>query len=132
MEKPNRPKLEILEKEKIKKIIEEAIEVLEKVGVFVESKKGLELLDGANAKVDKKEKSAGQMTQMRSIGKAYIKADLVEKCLKTAPSQIEIFDREGGPALDWHGDNIHFDPGSAALKIYDLDLNESRAPVTKD
>jgi trimethylamine--corrinoid protein Co-methyltransferase len=126
LEKSNRPKLKSLEKEKIKKIVEEAIEVLEKVGVFVGNEKGLELLDGANAKVDKKEKSAG------SIGKAYIKADLVEKCLNTAPSQIKVFDREGELALDLHGDNVHFDPGSAALKIYDLDLNGSRPPVTKD
>lgn len=120
MEKSNRPKLEILEKEKIKKIVEEAIEVLEKVGVFVENERGLELLDGADAKVDKKER------------KAFIRADLVEKSLKTAPSQIKVFDREGEPALDLRGDNIHFDPGSAALRIYDLDLNESRPPVTKD
>ena len=126
MEKFNRPKLEILEKEKIKKIVEEAIEVLEKVGVFVENERGLELLDAANAEVFKKEKSAG------SIGKAYIKADLVEKCLKTAPSQIKVFDREGELALDLYGDNVHFDPGSAALRIYDLDLNESRPPVTED
>jgi trimethylamine--corrinoid protein Co-methyltransferase len=126
LEKSKRPKLEILEREKIETIVEEAIQVLEKVGVFVENEKALKLLDGAKTRIDKKEKSAG------SIGKVYIKADLVEKCLKTAPSQIEVFDREGELALDLQGDNIHFDPGSAALRIYDLDLNESRPPVTKD
>ncbi|MCJ7577283.1 MAG: trimethylamine methyltransferase family protein, partial [candidate division Zixibacteria bacterium] len=120
LEKPNRPKIEILEREKIKRIVEEAIQVLEKVGIFVENEKGLELLDGANVRVDKKQK------------KASIKADLVEKCLRSAPSQIEVFDREGELALNVQGDNIHFDPGSAAVRIYDLDLNESRPPVTKD
>jgi trimethylamine--corrinoid protein Co-methyltransferase len=120
LEKFNRPKLEILEKEKIKKIVEEAIEVLEKVGVFVENERGLELLDAANAVVDKKER------------KTYIKAELVEKCLRTAPSSIEVFDREGELALDLQRDNIYFDPGSAALRIYDLNSNQSRPPVTKD
>jgi trimethylamine--corrinoid protein Co-methyltransferase len=120
LKKANHPKLAILEEKKIKKIIEEAIQVLEKVGVFVENEKGLELLYGANCEVDRKEK------------KVYIKSDLVEKCLKTAPSQIKVFDREGELALDLQDDNIHFDPGSAALRIYDLDLNESRPPVAKD
>jgi trimethylamine--corrinoid protein Co-methyltransferase len=120
LENSKRPKLEIFGKEKIKKIVEEAIQVLEKVGVFVENEKGLEFLDGAKAKIDKKQR------------KAYIKADIVEKCLKTAPSQIKVFDREGELALDLRDDNIHFDPGSAALRIYDLDLNESRFPVTTD
>ena len=118
--KSNRPKLEILNKEETKGIVEEAIQVLGKVGVFVENERGLELLDAASAVVDKKER------------KAYIKAELVEKCLKTAPSQIKVFDREGEPALDLQGDNIHFDPGSAALRIYDMDSNQSRPPVTKD
>jgi trimethylamine--corrinoid protein Co-methyltransferase len=120
LERANHPKLNILEKEEVKKIVQEAIEVLEKVGVFVENEKGLELLYGANCKVDKKGK------------KAYIKAELVEKCLKTAPSEIQIFDREGEFALDLHDDNVHFNPGSAALRIYDLDLNKSRPPVNND
>jgi trimethylamine--corrinoid protein Co-methyltransferase len=118
--KSKRPKLEMLGPEEVKKIVEEAVQVLEKVGVFVENERGLELLDAANAVVDKKEK------------KAYIKAELVERCLKTAPSRIEVFDRDGEPALDLQGDNIHFDPGSAALRIYDMDLNQSRPPVTHD
>ena len=120
LERSNRPRLQVLNKEEIKKVVEEAVEVLEKVGIFMENERGLELLDAANAVVDKKER------------KAYIKAELVERCLKTAPSRIEVFDRDEKLALDLQGDNIHFDPGSAALRIYDLDLNQSRPPVIKD
>lgn len=115
-----RPKLELLNKKRIEQIIDEAFNLLSKVGVFVENKEGLSLLDNAGVRIDKKKK------------RVYIKKELVEKCLKTAPKGIKVYDREGRLALDLKGDNIHFNPGSAALWIYDLKKDKIRAALTSD
>lgn len=115
-----RPKLELLDRKRIEQIIDEALELLSKIGVFVENKEGLKLLDEAGAEFDKKKK------------RVYIKDDLVQKCLKSASKGIEIYDRVGKLALDLKGYNVHFDPGSTALWIYDLKKDKIREPVTSD
>ncbi|MDP3024263.1 MAG: trimethylamine methyltransferase family protein [candidate division Zixibacteria bacterium] len=115
-----RPKLELLDKRRIEQIIDDALELLSKVGVFVENKEGLKLLDEAGAKIDKKKK------------RVHIKSELVQRCLKSAPKEIKVYDRVGRLALDLKGYNIHFDPGSAALWIYDLKKDKIREPVTSD
>lgn len=115
-----RPKLELLDKKRIEQIVDEALQLLLKVGVFVENKEGLKLLEEAGAKVDKKKK------------RVHIKDDLVQRCLNTAPKAIRVYDRQGNLALDLKDYNIHFDPGSAALWIYDLKKDKTREPVTSD
>ncbi|MDH4222005.1 MAG: trimethylamine methyltransferase family protein [candidate division Zixibacteria bacterium] len=114
-----RPRLELLNKKRIEKIIDEALGLLLKVGVFVENKEGLKLLDSAGVVIDKKKR-------------AHIKNDLVEKCMETAPERIEVYNREGDLSLDLQGYNVHFDPGSAALWIYDYRKDKIRAPFTSD
>ncbi|HDZ26298.1 MAG TPA: hypothetical protein ENH65_07265, partial [Candidatus Aminicenantes bacterium] len=52
MIKTVRPKLEFLSKEFIQKIIEEAHEILEKQGVFVENEEALKLFKEAGMRVD--------------------------------------------------------------------------------
>lgn len=114
-----RPKLELLDRSRIERIIDQALELLSRVGVFVENKPGLKLLDEAGAKIDRKKK------------RVYIRNELVQKCLRTAPGKIEVYDRQGNLALDLQGYNVHFDPGSAALWIYDLKKirSGSRSPL---
>ena len=115
-----RPKLELLDKRRIEQIVDEALQLLLKVGVFVENKEGLKLLEEAGAKVDKKKK------------RVHIKDDLVQRCLNAAPKAIQVYDRQGNLALDLKDYNIHFDPGSAALWIYDLKKDKIREPITSD
>jgi trimethylamine--corrinoid protein Co-methyltransferase len=115
-----RLKLELLDKKKIERIIDEAFELLLKVGVFVENKEGLILLADAGVKIDKKKK------------RAYPKKELVERCLKSAPKGIKVYDRGEKPTLSLKEDRVHFNPGSAALWIYDLKKDEIREPVTSD
>jgi trimethylamine--corrinoid protein Co-methyltransferase len=115
-----RPKLELLEPAAVTRIVDEAMDILKEVGVFVENQEGLELLGKAGAQVD------------RSQNRAYIPGDLVEKCLKTAPSNIQVYDRNGQLALDLKDDMVHFDPGSAALRIFDPNLGKPREAVTAD
>jgi len=115
-----RPKLELLDRKRIEQIIDEALELLSKVGVFVENNEGLKLLNESGAKIDKKKK------------RVYIKNGLVEKALKTAPKVIKVYGRNGELALDLRDYNVHFDPGSAALWIYDFKKDKIREPLTSD
>lgn len=61
-----------------------------------------------------------------------ISAALVEKALDTAPERILVYDRRGAVAMDLGGDRIHFNPGSAALRIFDYSIGDARTPVTAD
>lgn len=112
--------LEMINSREVKKILEEAYKILEKVGVLVENNEARQLLGDAGAKVDAQKQ------------KVYFKASLIDKCLNSAPASITLFDREEKPALLLEKNNIHFDPGSAALTILDWETQRQRKPVTHD
>jgi len=100
------------------KIVAEALEILEKIGVFVENDEAVDLLSGAGARVE------GE--------RVFIPSYLVEKALGTAPPRILVYDRGGGVAMDIGEDRIHFNPGSAALRIFDPETGDARAADTSD
>jgi len=114
------PKLEIITDLQVATILNEAYHILEKVGILIENDEALELLDVAGAKVD------------RDNQKAFFPTSLIDSCLKSAPDSIIVYDRNGAEALRLEGDNIHFDPGSAALTILDWETQRQRKPVTQD
>ena len=114
------PMLEVIDNQKVERILAEAYTVLEKVGVLIENEEAIKLLKSAGARVD------------GSLRKAYFSFSLVEKCVKSAPNSITIFDRDEKPAMQLSGNNIHFDPGSAALNILDWETQRQRKPVTQD
>jgi len=114
------PRITWFTEETRKKIVDEAIRIVQEVGVFVENDEALELLAGAGALVDKKK------------GRVFIQAGLVEKALGTAPGRIVVYDRHGEPAMDLGEDRVHFNPGSAALRIYDHAKGAARTPETAD
>ncbi len=113
-----RPVLNVLEDELKEKVVVEAIEILEEIGFFVENQDAIEILKNEGVKIEQK--------------RAIIPRDLIKKALKTAPSTISIYDREGKEVSKLEGDNICFDPGSAALNVLDTETNEIRQAVTKD
>ncbi|MBN1221783.1 MAG: trimethylamine methyltransferase family protein [Candidatus Aminicenantes bacterium] len=115
-----RPKLELLTKEMIKKIIEEAYIVIEREGVFIENKEALSLFKQAGMKVD----STSQ--------RVHITPQLVEDSLASTPSTIKMYDREGKKEYVLGGDEVHFDPGSCAVTILDSETDAERKAVTKD
>jgi len=123
----NVPLLELLDQSLVDRIIDEAMEVLEKTGVLVENKEGIQLLKDAGMKI------------IRTTDKGpvfSIKRSLVEDSLKSTPSSIKLYDREGGeePALciGEGNDEVYFDPCSSALYIFDYKRKEVRVPKTKD
>jgi len=115
-----RPKIKLLSDNLVEKILDEALTILEEIGVMVENREGIKLLEDSGARIDK----ASQ--------RAFIPRNLVEESLKLAPSEIKVFDRKGEKSFLVGEDNVHFDPGSAALYILDIERNEQRKPVTSD
>jgi trimethylamine--corrinoid protein Co-methyltransferase len=115
-----RPKLELLEVKLVDDIIIEAMEVLSRIGVFIEDGSITELLQSNGARVES------------GAGRVMIPEDLVQRCLDTVPHAIRLFDAGGTKRLELENDRVHFDPGSAALWILDPSTGRERKPGTKD
>ncbi|MCK4758588.1 MAG: trimethylamine methyltransferase family protein, partial [Candidatus Aminicenantes bacterium] len=115
-----RPKLEFLSKAFIQKIVEEAFEILEKQGVFVENNQALKLLKDAGMKVD-------ETTQ-----RVHLTSRLIEDCLSSTPSIIKLYDRTGEREFIVGEDHVHFDPGSTAITILDHKTQEERKTESED
>jgi trimethylamine--corrinoid protein Co-methyltransferase len=120
MVKTIRPKMELLSRRFIEKIIDEAYEILDKQGIFVENKEALKLFSQAGMNVDKK------------THRVHLKRRLVERCLATAPGVVKLYDRTGEREYKVGGDEVHFDPGSTAVTILDHKTQEQRKPETRD
>jgi len=118
--KAKRPLVSLLSTEFIERIVDEAKEVLDKTGVWVQNEEGLEILGNGGARIDREKE------------KAYIPKRLVEESLKSVPSSITLYDRNGNPHINLEGNNIHFNPGSGGPKVWDSDLNVIREPSTQD
>lgn len=113
-----RPLLSLLSTEEVERIVGEACRVLEKVGVLVESAEGGRLLREAGAEP--------------AEGRLRIPERAVREALSSAPSRIEVLDRDGRPALDLGERRVHFDPGSAAIHLLDPATGRKRDAVSAD
>lgn len=115
-----RPRLTLLDEPTVRRILDEAVQLLGDPGVRIHSERALALLDGAGARID------------RAAQAAHLPAGLVERCLATAPRRFALYTTLGEPAVQYAGDEVHFDPGSAAIEILDYKATTARAPVTRD
>ncbi len=115
-----RPKLEILNEELVKQIIDEAFGLLLDPGVRVHNQEALDLLAAAGAEVD------------REAQIVHIREKIARRALKTAPSEFYLYNLNGEPVVHYGGDDVHFDPGSAAITILDSKTQEQRTAVTAD
>ena len=115
-----RPTLQFVSPATVERIIQEAIDILKDPGVRVHSERALGLLGDHGAQVDLKSKLAR------------IPADLAWRAADAAPRSFYLYDFEGQPAVHYGGDDVHFDPGSGALKFLDHGTTDSRAPLTSD
>jgi trimethylamine--corrinoid protein Co-methyltransferase len=115
-----RPKLEFLSRETVDRALDEAYDLLINPGVRIHYDEALQLLADAGATVDMESRVAK------------IPRSLVEKAVETAPGSFYLYDFDGEPVVHYGGDDVHFDPGSAAIEISDFGANQSRVPVTAD
>ena len=115
-----KPKLEFLSQDLIQKVVDEALAILEKQGLFVENKEALGLFKEARMRVD------------HSSQRVYITPNLVEDSLSSTPSVMRLYDRAGQNEFIVGEDEVHFDPGSAAVTILDHNTQEERRADTED
>jgi len=113
-----RPKIEVLDDEHKRLILEEAKSILETQGVFFENQEAIELLENQGVNHE------GQ--------RFFIPPDLINKCLETTPNNITLYDRDGNESISLKDDIVNFDPGSAAIFILDEDTGEIREGISKD
>ena len=115
-----RPKLEPLSRETVNRALDEAYDLLMDPGVLIHYDEALQLLGDAGAEVDMESRIAR------------IPRTLAERAVETAPSSFHLYDYDGKPVVHYGGDDVHFDPGSAAIEIADYGADQSRVPVTVD
>lgn len=113
-----RPKVQVLDEEHKNKIYNEAKDILENLGIFLENDDAQELFKNEGIS--------------HEGSRYFIPSGLVEKCLKTVPNEIKLFDREGKEHITLASDNVHFDPGSAAILYFDETTGEIRNAVKED
>ncbi len=103
------PRMRLLSEEDLLKIHNRALSVLAETGVKIYSGTALEILANKGAEIDYQQKIAKIPEQM------------VLDAINTVPQSLKLYDRKGENFLDLGGDNVHFDPGSAAIKFMEAD-----------
>jgi trimethylamine--corrinoid protein Co-methyltransferase len=114
------PKLSLLDDELIKRIVEEAYQLLLKPGVKVQNAEARQLLAEAGASVDEE-------TMVVRIPE-----QIVRKALETAPRHFTLFDYDGNPKVQYGGDAVQFDPGSSGISVLNPETLEHKTAETDD
>ena len=115
-----RPTLRMLNESLVEQIIGEGMALVREPGVRVHNEEARRLLAEAGAEVD----------ESRLIVR--IPEQLVRRALETTAHEFDLFTLDGQPVVHYGGDQVHFDPGSAALAILDPETNRQRVPATSD
>ncbi len=112
-----RPRLEILDKPLLQRVLDEAFQLIRDPGVRV-AEAAVELLRSADARVED--------------GVAHIPEALARNALAHAPREFWLYSREGRPVVHYGGDDVCFDPGSSCLNILDADSRQPRPAMAAD
>ena len=115
-----RPSLRLLDAALIERILAEARDLLDALGVEVHNPALLETLAGHGARVD------------RATARAHLGAALVDRALASAPREFRLHDALGRETHHFGAGHVYFTPGSAAIHILDGETGEIRDPRTAD
>ncbi len=118
MPSARRPTVALLSHRDVEDVIAEATRVLSETGVLVENRDAQLLLREGGASEEG--------------GRFRIPDGMVRRALATVPPRIRLFGRDGAPAMDLGGNRVHFDPGSAAIHLFDTGAARRRAIETRD
>ena len=113
------PMYRILTEDQIKEIHRATLELLETAGVRVMDQEAMQLLQDAGCRI--KDNDIAQIPNW-----------LVEECIRSAPSRISIYKRNGRDAMHLEGNKVHFGLGTDLPKTWDLDTNELRESRLQD
>jgi trimethylamine--corrinoid protein Co-methyltransferase len=114
-----RPTLNVLDKVLINQILDEAKRILLEVGIEVRGKALQQRLLDHGLELDKE-------------GRIHFPPDVVDQAVSTTPPCFTLYDRDGRPHAEIGGNNVHFVPGSSALKIQDHRTGQTRLANTAD
>jgi trimethylamine--corrinoid protein Co-methyltransferase len=115
-----RPRVEFLSEELKGKIVDEARELLYKLGVEIHNDGVMSLLADHGARID------------RDTKRAYFTADIIDQSLKAAVPSFKLYDSIGSEAVDLSGMNVNYTPGSAAIYILEHEKTSPRKPTAAD
>jgi len=115
-----RPTLRLLADDLVDRIVGEGFQLLMDPGVRVHNDEALDLLAGAGATVD------------RGNRIVRVPEKIVRRALETAPEEFYLHTFDGRPVVHYGGDDVQFDPGSAAITMLDSDTGRQRPALTGD
>lgn len=112
------PVFRMLTEDQQKDIYQAALEILERTGAVVHDKEALELFEKAGCWIE------GERVRFP--------AGLTEWAVKSAPSRILIYDRDGNRNMVLEGRNTYYGPGPTNTYHRDPETGERRRPVLSD
>ncbi|MFN2188250.1 MAG: trimethylamine methyltransferase family protein [Candidatus Promineifilaceae bacterium] len=120
MNKRTRPILELISQDLIEQILDEAFQLLQSPGFKVKDAAVRNMLAEAGARVQENSEIV------------HLPEQLGRWALDKAPNEFWLYDREGRAAVQYGGDNVHFNPGSSGVNILDPVQNKHRPAETLD
>jgi trimethylamine---corrinoid protein Co-methyltransferase len=114
------PKLELLSRELIERILSEAYQLMMNPGIKVQSAEARQLLADAGARVSCEDDIV------------FIPQKVVAEALQSVPRSFHLYDRRGSPAITYGGDTVQFDPGSSGVNIFDPETLEHKPSHAAD
>ena len=113
-----KPSLEVIDRPLVRRILDEAFQLLAELGVRVGAPSVAELLAVGGAEV--------------ANGVARIPKKVALQALESAPHEFVLYDRGGHAVVHYGGDQVHFDPGSSCVYVLDPETLTRRPATTSD
>ena len=111
--------LEYLSEEQMRDIHSAALDILEDCGTIIHHDHAVDLLHKAGARV-------------KDAHRVFIPAGLVEAAIRSAPSAVTIYDRNGAVAMCLEGRNVYYGTGSDCPYLLDSFSGERRDFLSAD
>ncbi len=114
------PKLQILSPDLPSRVLEEAFTLMMHPGIKVLLPEARALLAEAGAQIDE------------NVEVAHIPEAVARKALETVPKNFDLFSTDGEATIHYGGDEVHFDPGSSGVNVFDAETLKHRPAMTGD
>jgi trimethylamine--corrinoid protein Co-methyltransferase len=111
--------LNFLSPEQMGAIHSASLEILEDTGTIVHHEQAVELLRSAGALV-------------KDGNRIFLSAGMIERAIRSAPSRVTIYNRNGKPAMFLEGRNVYYGTGSDCPQLLDSFSGERRDFLSAD
>ena len=115
-----RPKLQTLDEDLIRRVLDETKKIMGELGMEIRGPKLRQRLLDHGLKADP------------STDRILFPPDEVDKAIENCPTSFALYNRDGEPHAELGGDNVHFVPASSGLKILDHRTDAIRLADSKD